>query len=169
MGCTRFGSSVAELWPDLSSRPELADHVRQCPECAATVRVQARMANLLEGIGANPSPTRELAEKIKETGRKARRVAPSRFSVPALVVVLAMIALMGRWHRPAVGPTGVERSGLARGEPVGLVDARMVKEQGVMVLDKAISAMEPLTLATKSAISRVLYEVAEPILVINRS
>ncbi len=42
-------------------------------------------------------------------------------------------------------------------------------EQGSLALSRARAAVEPITQATTSAITRVLYEMTEPLLFIDRS
>lgn len=169
MGCARFERTLAEQWPELANRPAMADHVRHCPECSASVRIQARMANLLEGIGPERKPSLELANRVKQIVKKSRSTSNSKHSASWMAVALVLVALMGQWHSPPVESRGFGAASMEKGQTIGMVDARQVTEQGAKVLDRALAVMEPLTLATTSTITRVLYEVTEPILVINRS
>ena len=50
-----------------------------------------------------------------------------------------------------------------------LVNTNAMTEQGSLALSRARAAVEPITQATTSAITRVLYEMTEPLLFIDRS
>lgn len=86
-----------------------------------------------------------------------------------MAVALILVALMGRWHTPPAHHHGIATASVEKGRTIGLVDARQVTEQGTKVLDKALAVMEPLTSATTSTITRVFFEVTEPLLIINKS
>ena len=169
MGCARFERTLERVWPEWFSCPDLADHVRNCPECSTKVRIQARMANLLEGIGRQQTIKPELAIRIKQIGKSARRKSGHKASGWWMAVSLVLVALVAQWHTPVSMPRGFGEIPTQKRQAIRMVNARQVTEQGAMVLDKALAVMEPLALATTSTITRVLYEVTEPIFLINRS
>lgn len=169
MGCSRFDRTLEKLWPECFFRPGLADHVRSCPECSTKVRIQARMANLLEGIGRQQTIKHELVIRIKQIGRSGRPKPLNKASGCWMAVSLMLVALVAQWHALPSRPRGFGDTPTQKGQSIGMVNARQVTEQGAMVLDKALAVMEPLALATTSTITRVLYEVTEPIFLINGS
>ena len=169
MGCSLFEQSLAEQWPEWPSNAGLADHVRNCPECSASVRIQARVANILEGIGGESFAKPELVERIKRIGKKVRRSPKSKASGWWMAVSLVLVALLAQWHVPPSRSPEIGAPASREVSAIGMVNARQVTEEGARVLDKALAVMEPLALATTSAITRVLYEVTEPILTINKS
>lgn len=169
MGCSRFERTLEKLWPEWHSIPDLADHARGCPECSTKIRIHARMANLLEGVGIQQGIKPELAIRIKHIGRSARHKPNHKASGWWMAVSLFLVSLVAQWHAPTPMPAGFGDTPTQKGQAIVMMNARQVTEQGAIVLDKALAVMEPLALATTSTITRVLYEVTEPIFIINKS
>lgn len=166
MTCSRFEDDIVEAWPDLSIRPELRDHLGHCERCASVVRRHAMVANCLEGIQV-PPPSMLLSQRIKSLARTTQKKPLKRWRS---VVVLLAVAFLGMGDANRSNPRILETQPAPRASSgLSLVDTQTMTEQGNLAISRARAAFEPITQATASAISRVLYEMTEPLLLIDRS
>lgn len=167
MDCSNLRGSLERCWPALPSDSEHFRHLRECPECSAAISKHVRVANLLEGFSSGVTPSNELSLRVKMLARSGvSRAWPAKRQVALASLLLPLAIISAMLLRDFDCP---KHGGNASLDKPGAVDVNMVKVQGTLVLDRALTAVEPLAQVTASAISRMLLEIAEPIRVMNRS
>lgn len=168
MTCRSFEHEIIEAWPDLSIRPDLKNHLVECERCALAVRRHAMVANCLEGINS-PLPSIQLSQRIKAMVRMPKAKARNPWRSRSVLLLIA-VAFMGLGDAYRLKPRSLEKRPVPSvATSLTLVNTNAMTEQGSLALSRARAAVEPITQATTSAITRVLYEMTEPLLFIDRS
>lgn len=170
MTCKLFEQEIIEAWPDLSNRPDLKNHLGQCERCALVVRRHAMVANCLEGL-LFPTPSVRLSQRIKTLARKPKAKTRKQWRYRSVLILLAVAFLgTGDAYRSTKARL-LEKQPLPEVASTSfpMVDTLAMTEQGSLALSRARAAFEPITQAATSAITRVLYEMTEPLLFIDRS